>query len=428
MACLLPAAAACLPRVFRVAKQALVKVSYSMQKNKKHGHMPRGFHFATAEAAIKKPGRKDIALIVSGTEAHMAGMFTTNTVKAAPVQICMEKIRSGRGQAIIINSGNANACTGTRGRKDAESIIAAVAKDLALRPSLVYPCSTGVIGTPMPLQRIMSVVPHLTADLGSASLEDAAKAIMTTDTFPKMVIRKVKIGSRTGTIAGICKGAGMIAPKMATMLCFVITDIDLDRKALDTALKSAVNRSFNRITIDGDMSTNDTVLMMANGMLGNDPLSARNTAFDLFRNKLEELTYELSRLIVKDGEGASKLVEVIVRNASSEPDAEKAAYAIANSNLVKTAIYGNDANWGRIMAAAGYSKARFNPGKADIFFNRVQVVKKGITNNRDSQAAEEIKKKTLKIIVDLHAGKASAKVLTCDFSEDYVRINAEYRT
>lgn len=390
--------------------------------------MPHGFLFATAEAAIKKPGRRDIALILSETAATMAGMFTTNRVKAAPVRICMDNIRTGRGQAVIVNSGNANACTGTRGRNDAESIIDVLARWLDIPPSLIYPCSTGVIGTPMPMQRIMPSLCSLAADLGWASLQEVAQAIMTTDTFPKIVTRKMKVNGKTGTIAGICKGAGMIAPNLATMLCFILTDIAVDKKSLAVSLKNAVNRSFNRITIDGDMSTNDTVLIMANGFIGNRPVSLQTPAGKLFDKNLSDLTYDLSRMIVKDGEGATKFVEVIVRNARTEEDAEKAAFAIANSSLVKTAVYGNDVNWGRIMAAAGYSKARFDPDAADIFFNKVQVVKKGVMNNREREAAGEIKKKELKIMVDLHAGKSSAKVLTCDFSEDYVRINAEYRT
>jgi glutamate N-acetyltransferase/amino-acid N-acetyltransferase len=220
----------------------------------------------------------------------------------------------------------------------------------------------------------------------------------------------------------------MIAPNMATMLCFLITDIAVENKSLQTALTSSVRKSFNRITIDGDMSTNDTALLMANGFLGNKLMIQSSKEFPVFQKALDELTYELSRLIARDGEGATKLVEVVVKGAKTEADAENAAFAIANSSLVKTAIFGNDANWGRIMAAAGCAKAHFNPDKADLFFNNVQVVKKGVANNKDREATREMKKKELKITVDLHAGKASATVLTCDLTEDYIRINAEYRT
>lgn len=389
---------------------------------------PKGFFFSVTEAAIKKPGRKDLALIFSEVESSMAGTFTTNAVKAAPVQLCMQKIKSGRGQAIIVNSGNANACTGKQGMNDARDIAALTSKRLGVGIGLTYICSTGVIGTPLPMQRILPAIGPLAGGLGNASFDDAARAIMTTDTFSKITSRQVAIQGKRGIIAGICKGAGMIAPNMATMLCFILTDIAVEKKTLQASLKSAVGKSFNRITIDGDTSTNDTALIMANGVLGNRPLTKNTPEFPVFQKALDELTFELSRLIVKDGEGATKLVEVIVKNAKSEKDAEKAALAIANSSLVKTAIYGNDANWGRIMAATGYSGISFNPDKTDVFFNKVKVVKNGIMNNKDKEATEEMKKKELKITVDLHAGKASAKVLTCDLTEDYIRINAEYRT
>ncbi len=397
-------------------------------KNSPSANIPGGFFFSVVEAAIKKPGRTDLALIFSEVESAIAGTFTANAVKAAPVKICMQKIGSGKGQAIIVNSGNANACTGRLGLKDSRNIIAKTAQQLGIGAALTYICSTGVIGTPMPMERIIPAIGPLTGNLGKATFGDVAKAIMTTDTFPKITSRHMKVAGKQGTIAGICKGAGMIAPNMATMLCFIITDIAIEKKALQTALKGAVGKSFNRITIDGDMSTNDTALIMANGLLGNNPLTLKSAGFPAFQKALDELAYELASLIVKDGEGATKFVEVVVRNARSEGDAEKAALAIANSNLVKTAIYGNDANWGRIMAAAGYSTARFDADNVDIFFNRVRVVKKGVMNNKDAEATEEMKKKELRITVDLHAGRASAKVLTCDLTEDYIRINAEYRT
>jgi glutamate N-acetyltransferase/amino-acid N-acetyltransferase len=390
--------------------------------------IPSGFVFSVAEAAIKKPGRKDIALIVSEVEANIAGTFTKNAVKAAPVLLCMRKIRSGKGRAIIVNSGNANACTGTQGMRDAEEIVTNVSRRMGISPSLTYICSTGVIGTPLPMQRIMPALGSLTDNIGNASFGDVAEAIMTTDTFPKMVSRSVKIGGKRGTIAVICKGAGMIAPNMATMLCFILTDVAVEKRILNSVLKECVDKSFNRITIDGDMSTNDTVLMMANGTLRNTPLTRNSKYFGIFKKALDEVTYELSKLVVKDGEGATKLVEVVVKGAKSEDHALKAAFAVANSNLVKTAIYGNDANWGRIMCAVGYSGIPFHEEKADIFFNGIQVVKKGLANNKDREATAVLKSKEIAITVDLHEGKSSAKVLTCDFTEEYIRINAEYRT
>jgi len=251
---------------------------------------------------------------------------------------------------------------------------------------------------------------------------------MTTDTFPKITSQEVKIGNKTGVIAGICKGAGMIEPHMATMLCFIITDIAIERKALQALLKDSVKRSFNRITIDGDMSTNDTVLLMANSVLGNKPIGTNSKYARAFKSALDKVTYELARLVVRDGEGATKLIEVVVKGAANEAQAEKAAFSVANSNLVKTAIYGNDANWGRIMCALGYSGVPFREEKTDIFFDDVQVVRGGLSNNKDKEATEVLKSKEITITVDLHSGKSSVKVLTCDLTEEYIRINAEYRT
>jgi glutamate N-acetyltransferase/amino-acid N-acetyltransferase len=278
------------------------------------------------------------------------------------------------------------------------------------------------------MKRIIPAMGALAGNLGAASLLDVAKAIMTTDTFPKIASRSVRIGGKQGVIAGICKGAGMIAPNMATMLCVIITDIAVEKKALTAALRGSVKKSFNRITIDGDMSTNDTALMMANGILGTKPLTLRSAEFPAFQRTLDDLTYELSRLIVRDGEGATKLVEVIVKNAKSEADAEKAALAIANSSLVKTAVYGNDANWGRIMAAMGSSGIPMNETTTDIYFGKVRVVKNGISQGKDREAANIIRGSELTITVDLHLGTASSRMLTCDLTEDYIRINAEYRT
>ncbi len=389
---------------------------------------PPGFLFSTAEAAIKKPGRRDIAVIVSEVEANIAGTFTKNAVKAAPVRLCMRNIKSGKGRVIIVNSGNANACTGKKGMHDAEKIAADVSRRLDIKPSLAYICSTGVIGTPLPMERITPALDPLAGNIGGSSFADVAEAIMTTDTFPKMVSRNVKIGGKSGTITGVCKGAGMIAPNMATMLCFILTDVAVEKSALNSALKASVEKSFNRITIDGDMSTNDTVLLMANGLLGNVPIARGSKYFSAFGKALDEVTFELSKLVVRDGEGATKLIEVVVKGAKSNPHALKAAFAIANSNLVKTAVYGNDANWGRIMCAVGYSGIPFREEKADIFFNGIQVVKKGLANGKDKEATAVLKAKEITITVDLHSGKSSATVLTCDFSEEYIRINAEYRT
>ncbi len=389
---------------------------------------PKGFLFSTAEAAIKKPGRNDLSLIYSEREAVMSGMFTTNKVKAAPVKLDMKRIASGTGQAIIVNSGNANACTGEQGTRDAAEMAEMVAKGLNLKQEEVYVCSTGVIGSPMPMDRIRPGIRELLCTLGKSTLHDVASAIMTTDTFPKVASERLEVENKTGTITGICKGAGMIRPDMATMLSFMMTDLSIEKSALSSALKEAVHGSFNRITVDGDMSTNDTILMMANGKAGNRIITERSRAFKIFSSALLDVAYELSRLIVKDGEGATKLVEIEVKNAKHRRDAEKAAFAIADSLLVKTALYGNDANWGRIMAALGYSGVHFKEEATDIFFGKIRVAKNGISTGRDKDAAVVLKEKEVKIIVDLHLGNAFSKVLTCDLTGDYVKINAEYRT
>jgi glutamate N-acetyltransferase/amino-acid N-acetyltransferase len=389
---------------------------------------PRGFLFSTAEAAIKKAGRKDLALICSEVEAHMAGTFTINRVKAAPVKLDMRRIESGKGQAIIVNSGNANACTGKKGIDDAVEMTRLVADGLRIKTPLVYTGSTGVIGTPMPMERIRSKIPGLISRLGKASVADVAAAMMTTDTFPKIAEKRVKIGNKTGSITGICKGAGMICPDMATMLCFIMTDIAVSQKALGKALNEAVEKSFNRITVDGDMSTNDTVLLMANGMLGNAAVDEGSEFYAAFRRSLCDVTYGLSKLIVKDGEGATRFIEIEVRGARSEADAETAAFSVANSNLVKTAVYGNDANWGRIMAALGYSGAFMKEEKVDIYFGKVKVVRKGLAAGKDAEAGKVLRGKEISIVINLNVGKSSARVLTCDMTEGYIKINAAYRT
>ena len=391
-------------------------------------YTPKGFLFSTAEAAIKKPGRKDLALIYSEKEAVISGMFTTNKVKAAPVKLDMKRNRAGKGQAIVVNSGNANACTGEQGMKDAVEMTDLVAESLKIKSGKVFVCSTGVIGTPMPMERIRPKIAGLAQGLGKADIHSVAAAIMTTDTFPKIVSKRVKLAGTAVTISGICKGAGMICPNMATMLCFIVTDANIIKAALDAALKQAVQKSLNRITVDGDMSTNDTVLVMANGMAGNEKLSEKSASYKTFAEAVNKVCYELSRLIVKDGEGATKLIEVAVKNARNEVEAEKGAFAIANSLLVKTAIYGNDSNWGRIMCALGYSGITLKEEKTDVYINGLKTVSKGLGTGKDKEANEKLKSKEVHILIDLHLGKGAAKVLTCDLTEDYVKINAEYRT
>jgi glutamate N-acetyltransferase/amino-acid N-acetyltransferase len=397
-----------------------------MKRTNKRDIIIPGFKFSGISAGIKHPEEKDLALIFSEELATTAGVFTTNRIKAAPVILDIERIKSGRGQAIIINSGNANACTGKQGLKDAHEMRARVAKNLDIKPDYVYVSSTGIIGKPLPMNRIKKAIPTLTNKLSPYSIEDSARAIMTTDTFPKLSSKKVKIGGRVGTITGIAKGAGMICPNMATMLCFILTDIAVRHDALDKALREAVRRSFNRLIIDNDMSTNDTVIIMANGRLNNRALTKNSPFFKRFEDALFDVTYELARMIALDGEGATKLIEINVRGAKTEMDAERVARAIAQSMLVKTAIYGEEPNWGRIMAAVGYSGIDLSEGKIDLYINGYKLVNSGIGLKRKTTASRILGKKEVTITVDLGLGNKSASVLTCDLTEKYVHINSSY--
>jgi glutamate N-acetyltransferase/amino-acid N-acetyltransferase len=390
---------------------------------------PQGFSFAVAEAAIKKPGRKDLALIASEKEAIVSALFTTNAIKAAPVLVDIKRARSGIGRAIIVNSGNANACTGPQGLRDAEEMAALVANALGLRPSEVYVCSTGVIGAPMPMDRIRAAIKPLVLSLTNGTLHNVAEAIMTTDTFAKVSTRVIEIEGKKATISAIAKGAGMICPNMATMLCFILTDIAVTKKALDRALKDAVQCSFNSITIDGDMSTNDTVLAFANGMAQNRPIEYRGKDYETFCNCLSEICLELAKMIVKDGEGATKFITIDVINAKDNSDAKMAAYCIANSMLVKTALYGNDANWGRIMAALGYAGVSLKADRVDISINGIEIAHHGLTTGRDAEAQHSMAGSSdIHLMVDLNLGRAKGRVFTCDLTEGYVKVNAEYRT
>lgn len=383
-----------------------------------------GFKFSGISAKIKKTDKKDLALIFSENTAVISGVFTTNRIKAAPVKLNMRRIGSQKGQAIIINSGNANACTGNQGLKDAKEMADITAKELGISPELVYVASTGLIGKPLPMQKIRKAIPYAARKLSFHAIKDTASAIMTTDTFRKIASKKINIAGKTGIIAGIAKGAGMISPNMATMLAFIITDIAVQPKALDAALRKAVNKSFNRLTIDNDMSTNDTVLIMANGLLRNKPIGESSNIYSEFEAALSDITYSLSKMIAMDGEGATKVIEVVVKRTKTESDAEKIARAIANSLLVKTAVYGKSPNWGRIMAAIGYSGVAIKEQKISIYINNFKLVNKGIAT--DKAPKNLFSRKEITIAVDLGIGKKEAKMLTCDLSENYIKINAGY--
>lgn len=387
-----------------------------------------GFRFSGISAGIKKSGNRDLALIYSESPAVTAGLFTANRIKAAPVKLAIKNIASGKAQAIVINSGNANACTGKKGIQDAREIIACTAGELGIPSELVYSSSTGIIGRPFPIETVKKALPGLVRQLSPLSLKHAASAIMTTDTRAKISFRQIRIGGKKGTIAGIAKGAGMICPNMATMLCFIVTDIAINQQALDAALREAANTSFNMLSIDNDMSTNDTVMIMANGRLNNPLITKRSPHYTSFKSSLNDITYDLARMIAADGEGATKLVEVIVKGARSRTDAGRTALSVANSMLVKTAVYGRDPNWGRIMAAIGYSGIAVNENKIDISINKVKLVSKGMGTNRGKAARKALLNKNIIITIDLGTGKENARALTCDLTQGYIQINAHYGT
>jgi glutamate N-acetyltransferase/amino-acid N-acetyltransferase len=391
---------------------------------------PRGFQFATVEAAIKKPGRKDLALIWSEVPAVAAAVFTTNAVKAAPVVLSMERIACGQAQALVVNSGNANACTGNQGMLDARETTCLVAEGLGIAEQLVQVCSTGVIGVPLPMERVRAAVPALLAGRGRASLDDLASAIMTTDTFPKTEVRQAAVGAVGYTVAGTAKGAGMIMPNMATMLAYVLTDAAVEPDLLNSLFRTAVDRSFNAITIDGDTSTNDTCLLMANGVAGNQMIVSGTPEATHFAALLDEVLLGLAKQIVKDGEGATKFVEIRLTGALHDADAKRAAMAVANSSLVKTAFFGQDANWGRIFAAVGYSGATVDPDRLALWFDDVCMAKDGVFTGGDAEqrGTAVLKQKELRVTVDLGLGTGQATVYTSDLSHEYVSINADYRT
>jgi glutamate N-acetyltransferase/amino-acid N-acetyltransferase len=391
---------------------------------------PKGFTFSAVEAAIKKPGRLDLALICSEVPAVVAAVFTTNKVKAAPVLLDEERVKAGTCRVVMVNSGNANACTGKQGLDDARETARLVAGRLGIAEEAVLVASTGVIGVPLPMERLHQAIPGLVENLGSAQLADVAKAIMTTDTFPKMEVRKGTAGGKEYTVAGVAKGAGMIMPNMATMLAFVVTDAAVDPAWLKQVFREANDTSFNIISVDGDTSTNDTSLIMANGLAGNHPLREGSEGAAEFREHLDELLLALARQIVRDGEGATKFVTIHIIGAASNGEARQAGMAVANSLLVKTAFFGQDANWGRILAAVGYSGARVEQERLALSFDEVQMVRAGIFAGGDAETrgSDVLRQKEFAVTVDLQLGNGRATVYTSDLSYDYVKINADYRT
>jgi glutamate N-acetyltransferase/amino-acid N-acetyltransferase len=386
----------------------------------------RGFLAGSAYCGIKASNgdRPDIALVYSLQPSVGAGTFTTNRVKAAPVRVSIMNLRSSDVRAIIANAGNANACTGVRGIENAKRMVGAAAEALGVKERQVLVCSTGRIGVQLPIDKMERTIASLPAVCSESGSNAAACAIMTSDTKPKEISVEVEIDGIPVRIGGIAKGAGMIDPNMATMLCFITTDAAIDKKLLQRALSVSVEQSFNRITVDGDMSTNDTVLMLANGAAGNKALRYKAPAFKLFQRALDHVTKHLARMIVEDGEGVTKFVEVHVHGAASLTDARRAAEAVANSNLVKCAWFGNDPNWGRIMDAVGYSGAKMREELIDIYYDGVLGVKGGMASKTPFAKLQEIvSAHHFSITIDLHVGSADYTVYTTDLSVDYVKLN-----
>ncbi|MEK6645334.1 MAG: bifunctional glutamate N-acetyltransferase/amino-acid acetyltransferase ArgJ [Candidatus Firestonebacteria bacterium] len=387
---------------------------------------------AAVSCGIKKKNKLDLAVMFSKVSANVSAVFTTNPVKSAPVKLNQKHIKNSKAQAIIVNSGNANACTGKKGMSDAIEMVTETAKCLNLKSSDVLVASTGIIGAFLPMNKILKGIKQVSNSLSCNSGSKVAKAIMTTDTIPKEIAVEFKINNKIVRLAGVAKGTGMIQPNLATMLCFLFTDLAIDSNLLKNALASSVQKSFNMITVDGDMSTNDSVFIMANGLAENKIITKKDDNFYKFSKALDTITISLAKMLVKDGEGSTKFVEITVKNAKSFQDAKKIAFSIANSKLVKTAIFGSDPNWGRILCAAGNAGVQFNPEKIELFLGNksskfIQVVKNGCAVEQ-KKTKKIFNNKEINIIVNLNLGKKSATVWTCDLTSKYIDINAHYHT
>ena len=389
-----------------------------------------GIRAAGLHAGIKAAEAKDVALIVTDTPATAAGVFTKNSVTAAPVLVCREHLSDGCAQAVIVNSGNANACTGEVGMANARRMAAATAEQLGIDANLVLVSSTGVIGQQLPMDKIESGIQAAANALSTEGGDDAAEAIMTTDTHPKSVAVEIEIDGKSVRIGGIAKGSGMIAPNMATMLSYLTTDVRINAETLQAALNRVADDTYNLLTVDTDRSTNDTVLILATGHAENaEIVTADGKDYETFCEGLQFVCTELVKMLARDGEGATKLVEVIVKHAKNRDDAEKAARAVAESPLVKTAVFANDANWGRIMMAIGKSGAEFDPYQVDVWLADYRLVKNGMDAGYDEDKATALfAEDPVRITIDLRAGDTEITMWTCDYSYDYIRINADYRT
>ena len=388
-----------------------------------------GFRFAGVACGIKQSGRKDLALIASEGPAAAAAVFTKNRVKSPSVTAGARHVRSGRLQAVVVNSGNANACTGPGGLRDAEAMCAESARHLGIDAGQVLPSSTGIIGVRLPMGKIARGIADAAAALSPDALQDAAQAIMTTDNGPKIAAATCRVGGRTVHIAGIAKGAGMIAPNMATMLCYVLTDAAVAPAVLRPMVRRATDATFHAITVDGDTSTNDTVLCLANGVAGNSRITLGGEGEDVLEREVTRVMKELALKIVADGEGTTKLVEVRVDGARSVAEARKVAFTVANSKLVKTAFFGQDPNIGRFMMAIGNAGVPVVEETIDVALGRVKVVRRGLAvGTREAAAAKVMQRPSFTVRISLGMGDAGTSVWTSDLGHEYVRINSDYRT
>ncbi len=392
---------------------------------------PRGFRAGAAYCGIKTAKDCfDLGIIFSEYPATGAALFTTNQIYAAPVKLSRKTVQKGRVRAFVINSGNANACTGEQGYKDAEEMVRIAAKYLKIQEDEILVASTGIIGRPLPMDKIFTGIKTAATSLGNTQEHGnaMARAIMTTDTKQKDIAVRLQISNKDVTIGGITKGAGMIAPNLATMLCFLTTDISMPSSLLNECLRNSVESSFNRITIDGHMSTNDTIAIIANGASGVN-ISSKNHDLQVFQQGLDYVTGYLAKAIVMDGEGATKFVQIDVVGARSRSDATRIARSIADSPLVKTALNGEDPNWGRIVSAAGYAGVELDESKTNLYLNDILIFAKGMPTPCDLDVLGiSMKGRDIKIRLELGLGDYKDTVWTCDLSHEYVTINAEYHT
>jgi len=398
----------------------------------------KGIKAAGISAQLKKSGKKDLALIYSEKKAVSAAVFTKNLVKAAPIILNMENIKNGNTQAIIVNSGNANSCTGKTGLENAKKMTEFAANELGLKKEEILVQSTGIIGVQLDMEKIETGISKICKEISKDGGNDAAAAIMTTDTFTKQICAEIEIDGKTVTVAGMAKGSGMIHPNMATMLAFTVTDVNIEKSLLQKIFSEITDNTFNMISVDGDTSTNDMACVIANGASENKKIVDENSeGYNKFKEALHFVNQELAKLIAKDGEGATKLIEVTVTGAKSKKDAQKVAKSVITSSLFKAAVFGEDPNWGRILCAVGYSEAELIVDKINIFLGNdinalqkgIQVAKNGMGIEFDNEKAVKIlKNEKVEILIELNDGEFSSTAWGCDLSYDYVKINAEYHT